>query len=190
MPDSPYGMGNDYKPGVERKQSLRNDSSNTTPKQQGGVTGKGFVKGDPRINRKGRPKSFDALRELAQQIAHEVVSKDGQPIIIEGHRVTVAEAILREWARSGKPQLQQGFIEIAFGKVPTPIEVRDWREAARQRGLNPDEVVREFESIVAAHVGDESGDSGSAGADTDDGGEEMAGAMAQPRDGQDLPTAP
>jgi hypothetical protein len=31
---------------------------------------KPFAKGDKRINRKGRPKTFDALRQLAQTIAH------------------------------------------------------------------------------------------------------------------------
>lgn len=152
------------------------ERSNATPKQLGGITGKGFIKGDPRINRKGRPRSFDALRELAQQIAHEVARSKGEPVIIDGHKVTVAEMILRSWAQSGKPQLQQGFIEIAFGKVPTPIEVRDWREAARQRGLNPDEVVREFEDIVAAHVGSESGDSGNAGTSNGEGDNEQVDA--------------
>jgi len=80
-----------------------------------------FKKGDPRINRKGRPKAFDALRALAQQIAHEEVKKDGQPLIIDGHKVTVVEAILRKWATS--PQHQQLFIEYAFGKVPTAVNM-------------------------------------------------------------------
>jgi len=33
-----------------------------------------FTKGDPRINRNGRPKSFDGLRTLARQIALEFVA--------------------------------------------------------------------------------------------------------------------
>ena len=76
-----------------------------------------FKKGDPRINRKGRPRSFDALRELAQQIAHEPTQ-----IVMDGHKVTVAEAILRQWAQSKNPQLQRAFIEVAFGKVPDEIQ--------------------------------------------------------------------
>lgn len=79
---------------------------------EGGVTGKGFVKGDKRINRKGRPKTFDALRALAQQIAHEETNIQG---------VTVVEAILRQWAQSKNPQLQRQFIEVAYGKVPDVI---------------------------------------------------------------------
>jgi len=79
---------------------------------------KPFTKGDPRINRKGRPKSFDALRELAQQIAHEEAKSGGAPVVVGGHKATVAEMILRQWAASKNPQLQRAFIEVAFGKVP------------------------------------------------------------------------
>lgn len=82
-----------------------------------------FQKGDKRINRKGRPRSFDALRELAQQVAHEAVplkDKDGQPT---GASMTVVEAILRQWAQSKNPQLQRAFIEVAFGKVPDELNV-------------------------------------------------------------------
>lgn len=80
-------------------------------------TGKGgFQERKAQINRKGRPRSFDALRELAQQIAHEAVQ-------IGDKRITVTEAILRQWAQSKNPQLQKGFLEIAFGKVPDNVNV-------------------------------------------------------------------
>ena len=86
---------------------------------------KPFQKGDPRINRKGRPKSFDAYRALAQGIAHEEVQgKDGQPLVISGHIVTKVEAILRAWSQSKDPRLQMAFMEIAFGKVPAVTELR------------------------------------------------------------------
>lgn len=81
-----------------------------------------FTKSDPRINRKGRPRTFDALRELAQQVAHETAQANGSDVVINGHRVTVSEAILRQWAMSKNPQLQRAFIEIAYGKVPDNIQ--------------------------------------------------------------------
>ena len=51
-----------------------------------------------------------------------VVSGDA-PIVINGHKVTVAEVIMRKWAASGDPQLQRGFIEIAFGKIPNEVQI-------------------------------------------------------------------
>ncbi len=86
--------------------------------------GKPFAKGDPRINRKGRPKSFDALRELAQQIAHEEAhTKDGAPVVVNGRKLTNAELILRKWLASPDARLQMHVMEVAFGKVPQSVEV-------------------------------------------------------------------
>src|SRR6516162_603027 len=83
---------------------------------------KPVVKGDPRINRKGRPRSFDELRKLGQAIAAETVTTSC------GTRITLAEAILRSWAESKEPILQKAFMEYSFGKVPdkleTPLEER------------------------------------------------------------------
>ena len=84
---------------------------------------KPFKTGDPRINRKGRPRHFSALRSLAQQIAHEVATKkdsDGNdiPLVIDDHMVTNIEAVMRSWMKSKSPALQQKFVEYAYGKVP------------------------------------------------------------------------
>lgn len=83
-------------------------TSNTGVNRKAGT----FKKGDKRINRKGRPKSFDAARALAQSIAHEEVTNS------KGDTVTVTEAILRQWAASKDPRLQMYFFEVAYGKVP------------------------------------------------------------------------
>jgi hypothetical protein len=91
---------------------------------EGGVTGKGFVKGDPRINRKGRPKSFDALRAMTQGIATEwAKNNDGSDLMYNGRRISVAEVIMRRWAMSPDPKWQQAFLEYAFGKVPSTTEL-------------------------------------------------------------------
>jgi hypothetical protein len=81
-------------------------------KQQRGLIP--FVKGDSRINRRGRPKSFDQFRAMAQQLGQQIIE-------IDGHKITLAEHILRQWAESKEPQLQKAFIEYAFGKVPDKV---------------------------------------------------------------------
>ena len=114
-------------------------SSNTADNSKKKVRGKPFKKGDPRINRKGRPKSFDKLRELARQIAHEVAQSNKQDIVINGHKVTVTEAILRSWAQSKNPKLQQAFIEIAFGKVPNKMELTGEVKQKLYAVISPDD---------------------------------------------------
>jgi len=83
---------------------------------------KPFVKGDPRINRKGRPRSFDELRKLGQAIAQETVTTS------RGTRITLAEAILWSWAESKEPILQKAFMEYSFGKVPDKLETNPLEE--------------------------------------------------------------
>jgi hypothetical protein len=80
------------------------------------VIGRPFRTGDGRINRRGRPRNFDAFRELAQAIAHETTTDKN------GNVITIAERILRSWAESKEPMLQRSFIEYAFGKPPDKIE--------------------------------------------------------------------
>lgn len=85
-------------------------NSNTAKKLL--VPGRPFVKGiDPRRNLKGRPRSFDQARALAQQIVHQQLGESG---------LTVIEAIFRQWAKS--PSHQRDLVEYAFGKVPDKIE--------------------------------------------------------------------
>ena len=89
---------------------------------------KPFTKGDPRINRKGRPKDFGALRALFQSIAQEpIVQKDGTHYVIDNHIVTIIEGIGRSWATSKNVQMQKEFVEVAYGQVPsvTRLEGQD-----------------------------------------------------------------
>lgn len=87
---------------------------------------KPFEKGhDPRRNKRGRPRTFDQVRALAQQIAKEpAMTQDGKPVIFNERHLTVIDLILRTWASSKKPQLQALFVEYAYGKVPHQVDVQ------------------------------------------------------------------
>ena len=81
-----------------------------------------FKKGDPRINRKGRPRNFDKLRKLVQSIGIEVVlDKQGRPLLVDGKTITRVQAIMRQWASD--PKHQRDFIEYGWGKVPQPLDM-------------------------------------------------------------------
>ena len=80
------------------------------------VVGRPFVPGDPRINRKGRPKSFNTLRALTKQIAIEAISDNE----LDMSRV---EAIIRDWMGSPDFNKQKAALELAYGKVPDKTEI-------------------------------------------------------------------
>lgn len=72
---------------------------------------------DPRRNLKGRPRSFDQARALAQEIVHrKLLSSDR----------TVIEGIFEAWAKDPKHQLD--LIQYAFGKVPDKLETTGLEE--------------------------------------------------------------
>lgn len=74
-----------------------------------------FVKGDPRINRDGRPKDHNALRRLIQRIAGEAV--DGKP---EWSQI---ELMLRAMMKSKQPSDRKEILEHGWGKVPQQLDV-------------------------------------------------------------------
>lgn len=76
-----------------------------------------FVKGDPRCWRGGRPKTFNAVRKLVQQISNEEVTDKN------GEKMRRIEKIMRSWATSQSPILQLSFIQYGFGKPPEKVEV-------------------------------------------------------------------
>jgi|SRR3990172_1832977 len=75
--------------------------------------GKPFVKGDPRINYKGRASNFDQLRTFLQEMANEEIDDDG-----------VKKTRLRMIAESLSENQLKDFLEFAYGKVPQPIDVK------------------------------------------------------------------
>jgi hypothetical protein len=95
--------------------SLIVETQDTESKQRRTRGLRPFVKGDGRINRRGRPRNFDALRELCQRICNEEVTLDGEVM-------TRLEVLLRDWIRSKDPQKQIALVQYAYGKPVDKIE--------------------------------------------------------------------
>lgn len=126
---------------------------------------KPFTKGDPRINRLGRPKTFTGFRALAKEISHEIMRnpETGEVEDYEGQSLTIAEKILRDWAKSDSPVLQQAFVAYAFGKVPDHDIVEQSGEVVIRvlNSADPDsaEVVPDAPATEADFVEDDESDS-------------------------------
>ena len=86
---------------------------------------KPFQKGhDPRRNTKGRPKTADDLKGLLLSLLHEdAIDKNGNVIVINGKKVSMAEALMRKWITSNNPKLQMEAMNRAFGKVKDTVEL-------------------------------------------------------------------
>jgi len=84
-----------------------------------------FEPGDKRINRTGRPKTFDELRRTADMIASELVPGP------DGKMISRGELLLRSWIKSKNPILQRSFIEYWVGKFPDRIEAEGLQPKTR-----------------------------------------------------------
>jgi hypothetical protein len=82
-----------------------------------------FQKGDVRINRKGRPRNFDALKAFTLAVWHEpAYDAENRPIVFDGKQATNIEVVVRSMVRSKDWRQRERALEIAFGKVPDKIE--------------------------------------------------------------------
>ena len=70
-----------------------------------------FVKGDPRINRTGRPKNINLLREIFEARADKNIEDFMRP------DTNCIEAIADDWLNSSDYKKQRAALEIIFGKL-------------------------------------------------------------------------
>src|SRR5258705_8889536 len=70
-----------------------------------------------RINKSGRPKTFEELRRTADLIASEMIPGPNGEMISRG------ELLLRSWIKSKNPLLQRSFVEYWVGNPADRIEL-------------------------------------------------------------------
>lgn len=106
---------------------MPNRPSNTTGKQpkdrRRPPVGRRFTKNNPetgerdeRINRKGRPRTSDALKEMIL----DIFEREGQNATT-GEKVTILEHMLTKMAVDGTPPDRSELLNRGFGKVPDAI---------------------------------------------------------------------
>lgn len=98
-------------------------------------------------NNKGRPRSFDALRALAQEIAAEPISAE--------EKMTRIEALLRVMSSSRNPADRRTFLEYAFGKPKEELSLSNPDGSLSPQPL-PDEErlarMKQLAVMIAAEV--------------------------------------
>ena len=112
---------------------MTDDAVNTAENSKKRVPGKPFTKGDPRINRKGRPvRGMDALKAEWQDVWSEIMfDSNGQPIIDEvtGKKLTRLKARMRIATSSRNTQEFRTALEYAYGKPKEELDITSGGEA-------------------------------------------------------------
>ena len=144
--------------------SKQGNNSDSTPTRSGAVSPVGYKK--PPVehrfkkgqtgNPHGRPRTISELRERLLEIGAEPIASDP--------KMTRLDLFLRGMFASKAPADRKTILEYAFGKVPLPIGVMDWRQEAETIGYDPDELYNAMAEAArarleaAAAMGTRSGD--------------------------------
>lgn len=83
---------------------------------------KPFVKGDKRINRRGRIDNFAKFRKLAQKIGNEQMSDEEE---------TIFSDLLRKLARSKAPADKALYLAYAIGKPKDEVDITSDNKALK-----------------------------------------------------------
>lgn len=86
------------------------------PRKPGSTPSKPFTKGDPRINRKGRPKVGETFAEYVRNFMEADDEQKGT-IVAEMMDIAVKRA------RRGQFQFWEALVSRAYGKVPDQVTI-------------------------------------------------------------------
>ncbi len=114
------------------------------------ATGKPFTKGDPRINRNGRPKNLNDFRKLCQSKMDEpALDANGNPITktVNGkeHIMTNAEMFVEGWMKSKD---RKSFAEYTYGKVKEEVELTGKDGEPLIPETNVDQIAQRVEQLL------------------------------------------
>lgn len=154
-----------------------------------------WMKGTATPNPTGRPPLGESWREIFDAAGKLTKSELMKRYPIFGKRLeglpqdvplrdAVALSALVTLACEPSPGLLAAIMERTDGKVPTQIEIRDWRKAMQEAGMNPDEVLSDFEQVIASKMGAGANGSGGDATSGADNGVEAEPSHATPATGE------
>lgn len=131
MPDSPvrtgdffcqYATYNNSNTMLKQSKTPKTRKKQAQPKQ---LIGKDFKSHPEHINRKGRPKRFDELRDMTVEMGNEIVPVEvGKGKTKKIILMTRFERILLNWFESLSFDKQQAVMQYGFGKIPDKLEIK------------------------------------------------------------------